>query len=157
MSTLVLQKGSFFNPTVSMVFPDGGNSELMHKGFSIASRLAGGTGLEGKLMAQAPRAQELVQKAIFGGFCVTGTISLYTDKLRFDPAIPAFLMPLYEGIESLSLDYSRIVSLERKRLKWIYPVLDITLRDGSCRFVTMLGGQEIHDTIFRHLAVDAAH
>jgi len=150
MSNLVLQKGGLFSPTISMVFPEGGNSELVHKGFSIASSLMGGTGLEMKVMAGAPKGQEFVQKAVFGGFCVNGTIYLYTDKLRFEPSIPEFLMPLYKGIESISLDYSEIVSLERKRLKWVYPVLDIKLKSGSCRFVTMLGGQEIHDTIERH-------
>lgn len=146
MSTLVLQKGNLAQ-TIQMVFPEGGMSELAHKGFSIAAGIAGGTSLHSKLASVSLKGVEAVHKALYGGVCMAGTIYLYTDKLRFEPIIPEFLMPLYNGIESVSLDYSQIVSIERKRIKWVYPVLDITLKEGSCRFITLSGGQEIYDTI----------
>ncbi len=150
MSTLVLQKGNRFAQTIQMVFPEGGMSELAHQGLGIVSSIMGGTGVDTKLMSVSLKGQELVQKALFGGFCVPGTLYLYTDKLRFDTIIPQFLMPLYKGIESVSLDYAQIVSIEKKRIRLIYPVLDITLKEGSCRFIAMFGGQEICDTINRH-------
>jgi hypothetical protein len=147
MPELVLKKGGMVGG-VSMVFPEGGLSDLTDMGMKVAfSVLTHGSPLT-RLVNR--KNMEALYKAVWGGIAVPGTLYLYDDRLRFECEIPKLLVPLYRDFESVSVDYSQIKRVTRKTLKLIYPAIDIELEKGLCRILAMWGTRDIYDTLTKY-------
>jgi hypothetical protein len=154
MSTLLLKRGSHILQTTYMVFPEGGLSEMAELGLKVAGS-AMGHGI-GKVVSYSGKAQERIHKYLLGGATIPGVLHLYTDYLEFDPAIPRILASLYRGIEKVRLDYSQVLSLETKKVKFIYNVVDLRLdNNGFCRITDMFAShaKQIAEIIRQQLPV----
>jgi hypothetical protein len=136
-----------------MIFPDGGLSEMAQSGLKIGGKILGHAG--GIMLEHVGKFQELVHKSLVGGSSIPGLLQLYDDHLEFEPAIPKALMPLYRGIEEVRLDYGQIVSVEAKRVKLIFNIVDLQLREGHCllQHTFASGADEIARVIKAHLTM----
>ena len=157
MSTLIMKRGGWLGQTF-MIFPNGGFSKLTESGLKIVGKVVGHISHAGPLAEAAiehsGKLQFKIHGALVGGVSVAGVLYLFDDHLEFEPNLPKALVPLYKGIEKVTLDYSQVISVEHKRLSKVFNIVELTLQTGTCRIQELFekGCREIADTIKEQLA-----